>query len=74
MEKIEIHSDVIQLDQLLKWEGIVESGGQVKPMLEEKLIKLNGVLVTERRKKVFPGDVVEIAEIGSWEVVKIQGK
>lgn len=74
METIEINSDVIQLDQLLKWAGIVDSGGQVRFMLDEKIIKLNDVFLTERRKKVYPGDVVEIVGTGTWKVVKSQGE
>ena len=74
METIEINSDVIQLDQLLKWAGIVDSGGQVRFMLDEKIIKLNDVFLTERRKKVYPGDVVEIMGTGTWKVVKSQGE
>jgi ribosome-associated protein len=74
METIEINSDVIQLDQLLKWAGIVDSGGQVRFMLDEKIIKLNDVLLTERRKKVYPGDVIEIMGTGTWKVVKSQGE
>ena len=31
-------------------------------MVEDGIIKLNGKLVTEKRKKVFPGDVVNIDE------------
>ena len=68
MEEIEIHSPVIQLDQLLKWAGIVETGGQVKPLLEEGMIKLNGVIVSEKRKKIKPGDVIEIEGVGGWKV------
>ncbi|MDF2565355.1 MAG: putative binding protein [Massilibacillus sp.] len=74
METIEINSDVIQLDQLLKWAGIVDSGGQVRFMLDDNIIKLNGVLLTERRKKIHPGDVVEIMGTGTWKVVKSQGE
>ncbi|WP_110954557.1 RNA-binding S4 domain-containing protein [Anaerosinus massiliensis] len=74
METIEINSEVIQLDQLLKWAGIVDSGGQVKGMIEEKIIKLNGVFVTERRKKIYPGDTIEILESGIWQVIKSQGE
>ena len=74
METIEINSDVIQLDQLLKWAGIVDSGGQVRFMLDDSIIKLNGVLLSERRKKVYPGDVVEIIGTGTWKVVKSQGE
>lgn len=68
MEKISINTPQINLDQLLKWAGIVESGGQVKLMIDEGLIKLNNVLVTERRKKVHPGDVVIIEGLGTWQV------
>lgn len=74
METIEINSDVIQLDQLLKWAGIVDSGGQVRFMLDDNIIKLNGILLTERRKKVYPGDVVEIMGTGTWKVTKSQGE
>lgn len=74
METIEINSDVIQLDQLLKWAGIVDSGGQVRFMLDDNIIKLNGVLLTERRKKVHPGDVIEIMGTGTWKVIKSQGE
>jgi len=68
MEKISINTPQINLDQLLKWAGIVESGGQVKLMIDEGLIQLNNVLVTERRKKVHPGDVVNIEGLGTWQV------
>lgn len=74
MQKIEINTDEIQLDQLLKWAAIVNSGGQVKFMIEDEIIKLNGVIVTARRKKIRPGDVIEIAGEGSWQIVKTQGE
>ena len=74
MENIEIKTDVIQMDQLLKWAGIIESGGQMKFMIEDQVIKLNHVLVTEKRKKVFPGDILEINGVGTWKVVKVQGE
>ncbi|MEN6414009.1 MAG: RNA-binding S4 domain-containing protein [Veillonellales bacterium] len=68
MEKIEITTPTIQLDQLLKWAGIAETGGQVKIMLADSLIRLNGTLVKERRKKIHPDDVVEIKGVGIWKV------
>ena len=52
MEKITIHTENIQLDQLLKWAGIVESGGQVKLMLEDEIIKVNGNIETARRRRL----------------------
>ena len=69
MEKIEIYTTEINMDQLLKWAGIIDNGAQIKPLITEKLIKLNGNLVTERRKKVRPGDVIDIQGIGIWKII-----
>lgn len=69
MQEIIINTQIIQLDQLLKWEGIIETGGQVRPMLDDKLILVNGQLATERRKKIHPGDTVEIKGVGIWKIV-----
>lgn len=68
MEEISIQTPTIQLDQFLKWAGIVETGGQVKLLLEDELITLNGAVVTERRKKLQPGDVIAIEGLGAWKV------
>lgn len=69
MEEISIETETINLDQFLKWAGIIESGGQVKLLVEDKLIKINGVIAAERRKKLKPGDTVEIEGIGIWKVI-----
>jgi ribosome-associated protein len=68
MEEISIVTSTIQLDQFLKWAGIVESGGQVKLFIEDGLIKVNGAQIHERRKKIQPGDIIEIEDIGKWKV------
>lgn len=70
MEKISINTEKIQLDQFLKWAGILESGGQVRPMLDEGLIFVNGVKETAKRKQLHPGDVVKIIDIGEYEIVR----
>lgn len=70
MEEVAITTETIQLDQFLKWAAIVESGGQVKFLLEDGLIKINGVQATERRKKIAPGDVISIEGLGSWKVTQ----
>ena len=69
IEKIEVNTETIQLDQFLKWAGVLESGGQVKLMIEAEMILVNGIVETARRKKLHDGDVVEIKKIGSWQVV-----
>ncbi len=68
MEEVFIDTQLIQLDQLLKWIGVVESGGQVKLLLSDGLIELNGQVISERRKKIYPGDTVTVKGIGTWKV------
>ena len=74
MEKILIKTETINLDQLLKWASIVVSGGIVKFMIEDQLIKVNGEVVTQRRKKIYPGDIIEIIDSGQWEVQREFGE
>ena len=69
MEIIEITTPVIQLDQLLKWAGVVETGGQVRLFIDDGLIFLNGIKIHERRKKIHPGDIIEVKGIGIWKVM-----
>ncbi|MBP2651230.1 MAG: putative binding protein [Firmicutes bacterium] len=68
MEKISINTISINLDQFLKLVSAVDSGGKVKLLIADGLIKVNGNLVTERRKKLYSGDIVEVEELGCWEV------
>lgn len=74
MEKILIKTETINLDQLLKWASIVDSGGIVKFMIEDQLIKVNCEVVTQRRKKIYPGDIIEIIDSGQWEVQREFGE
>ena len=69
MEIIEISTPVIQLDQLLKWAGIADTGGQVRLFIDDGLISVNGIKIHERRKKIHPGDIIEIKDIGTWKVM-----
>ena len=69
-ETVSIHTEYIQLDQLLKYANVLSTGGQVKVLLEEEKITLNGVLVTEKRKKIYPNDVVIVGDEVSITVVK----
>lgn len=69
MEKISISTEYITLDKFLKYAGITDTGGQAKAIMEEEKIFLNGKQVFEKRKKIFPGDILEIRNIGKWKVV-----
>ena len=69
MEIIEISTTTIKLDQLLKWAGIADTGGQVRLFIEDGLISINGIKIHERRKQVSVGDIIEIKDIGIWKVM-----
>ena len=56
--KIEIHTEFIKLDALLKYAACVPSGGEAKIMITEGQVAVNGEVCTMRGKKIHPGDVV----------------
>ena len=68
IEDIEIETEEIQLDQFLKWAGVLPSGGEVKALLAEGLIFRNGEKESARRRKLHDGDVIEITDMGTWRV------
>jgi ribosome-associated protein len=51
---------VIQLDQFLKLKGLVSTGGEAKMLIQSGQVRLNHEVETRRKKKIKPGDVVEI--------------
>ena len=60
IEIVKISTDVIQLDQLLKWMGLTETGGQARFLIDAGQIKINECVTTERRRKIYPGDLLVI--------------
>jgi ribosome-associated protein len=48
----------IQLDQFMKWKGLVSTGGQAKLVIQAGEVRLNGVVETRRKKKLKAGDQV----------------
>ena len=68
MEIVEIDREFITLGQLLKFENIVESGGLVKIFLSSYEVLVNGEQEGRRGRKLYPGDVVQIEEVGVFEI------
>ena len=59
MEVIEIRTEYIKLDALLKYAALVGSGGEAKTIIAEGMVKVNGEVCTMRGKKLRAGDIVE---------------
>lgn len=68
MEKVFIHTEYIKLQQVLKLAGLIDQGSDVKYYLAEGMVTVNGAVVSERGKKIRPGDIVELKGIGSVTV------
>ena len=60
MEKIEINTEFIKLDSLLKFAALVGTGGEAKSIIQDGLVFVNGEICTQRGKKIFPGDKVSL--------------
>ena len=69
MEIVEIDREFITLGQMIKFENIIESGGMVKAFLADYEVLVNGQQDQRRGRKLYPGDIVEIEEVGSFKVV-----
>lgn len=58
---VEISKQPVELFKLLKFEGLVGSGGEAKMVIAEGLVLVNGEVETRKRKKIVSGDMVEFA-------------
>jgi ribosome-associated protein len=59
MRDFEITEEPIELYKILKFENMVNSGGEAKYMISEGQVAVNGEIETRKRKKIFSGDIVE---------------
>lgn len=58
--EIEIRTEFIRLDQLLKYCGLAETGGHAKEIVAEGVVYLNGEQCLMRGKKIRTGDVIQV--------------
>ena len=54
--EIQIHTEFIRLQDLLKFSGAVETGGDANRIIQEGRVSVNGETCTMRGKKLRPGD------------------
>ena len=53
MEEIVLRDEFIKLGQAIKAPGLVESGVEAKIVIQDGEVKVNGVVETQRGKKLF---------------------
>ncbi len=59
MQTIEINREPVELYKILKFEGLVGTGGEAKIVIDEGLVKVNGQVELRKRNKIVDGDVIE---------------
>lgn len=52
--------EIIKLAQFLKWQGLVQTGGEAKIRIQGGEVLLNGIVETRRGRKLVTGDRVTI--------------
>ncbi len=53
---VTIQTDFIKLEALLKYEGVAETGGHAKELIQEGLVTVNDEVCLQRGKKLRSGD------------------
>lgn len=61
----------ITLNDFIKTLGLVGTGGQAKMLIQSGEVMVNGVWETRRRRKLFPGDAIEL--LGTKVIVAQDG-
>ena len=56
---VEISKEPVELYKILKFEGMVTSGGQAKGVVAAGQVLVNGKVETQKRKKIVAGDTIE---------------
>lgn len=68
-ETIQITTEFIRLDALLKLGGALDTGGQAKFVIQNGDVLVNGEVCTMRGKKLHPGDEVTFLQ-NTWRVTE----
>jgi ribosome-associated protein len=62
MNQVILEKEPVELYKILKFEGIVESGGQAKAVIADGQVQVNGEVETQKGKKIVSGDIIEFAQ------------
>lgn len=68
LPKLAIGSEPINLTQVLKRAGWVQSGGEAKSLIGARQVIVNGEVELRKRRQMKPGDVVRLEDGPSIEL------
>ena len=61
MREVELSREPVELYKILKFEGLVSSGGEAKSVIGAGQVRVNGAVELRKRKKIESGDVIAFA-------------
>ena len=59
---IHIENAPCELYKILKFESLVQSGGEAKYVIAQGRVRVNGAIETRKRKKIVSGDLIEFED------------
>jgi ribosome-associated protein len=59
MKTVIINQQPVELYKVLKFEGMVSSGGEAKTVIADGLVRVNSEVETRKRKKLMSGDIIQ---------------
>ena len=60
--EVRISGEMIRLGQLLKLAGVVDDGAQVRTLIEDGQVSVDGEVDRRRGRQVRPGSLVDLGE------------
>jgi ribosome-associated protein len=58
-----VEREPLELYKLLKCENLAASGGEAKYFNDQGLVQVNGEIETRKRRKLYSGDSISLAEV-----------
>ncbi|MFD1456400.1 S4 domain-containing protein YaaA [Levilactobacillus lanxiensis] len=73
-KEVFIETPYMTLGQMLKEESVISTGGQAKWYLRENTVNVNDEPDNRRGRKLYPGDTVDVPEVGLFFIRSKQGE
>lgn len=68
MRVVEVTKEPVELYKILKFEGMVGSGGEAKMVIADGMVRVNGKVETRKRKKIVADDIIEFGQ----DIIRIE--
>ena len=68
---VPVSDGAIKLGQFLKLADLIDNGGEVKPLMIQGLVTVNGETETRRGRQLAPGDVVTVDAPAGVRTVRV---